>query len=441
MLLTRRGILALAGFGVSDVLSGCFGSSDDGTAASSNGDGGGGGGNGGDSGGGGTSTPNQTATTTPSLELTYPTLAQRTADIWAELDWFVDDYSNAIQGYISAVNQVLTRLDQLDPSTGITQEQLDRVEASSAELVDYVESNIDPHFDVHPGLLRADNVYINNIRRAARRGDRDAQRSELSLARSFYRRMTSQPYIRNELSRRPIYDTLYSQLVASDSVERVFGLLYPERDFVSVAHPDKTESAPTDGVDQHEHEFPAGHVVYGHVHGHDQGHTLSDHENDPERRELYAYKDGGISILEDDVLWRNGLDDFEPLHEDIFGPIRHADRTNALYLTVNGLTQNFTELPIFVQRFGSPTAARDARKELTRKPNGIDGTEKLGGRQWDRFFYQLGDVTMYAFLIVAGEFVFVAIPNPDTWERRTDQFSRLSKTWLGVGEGTGGEDG
>ncbi|MFB6124145.1 MAG: hypothetical protein ABEJ78_11890 [Haloferacaceae archaeon] len=427
MFLTRRGVLALAGLGASGALSGCFGSGNDNPNASNGDD---------TSTPAATPTPTSTATPTPTPkpgpELEYPTLARRTSEVWAELDWFATEYASAMRSYVATVNELRTRLDELDVTTGISLDQVDGVQVESADLVDYVEKHLAPHFDVHPALLKADNVYVNNIRRGVRRGDREAQRSAVERARLFYQRVVSEPYIQNELSKRPIYDELYSKLLAPEAENHIFGLLYPDEGFLSVAHPDLTESTADDGVQQHTHEFPSGHVTYAHAHDHSLPHPLTDHRNDPEGRELYAYNDGSIAILEDTELWRGGLNYFEPLHGDVFAPVRHPDRAAAAYITINGMTSNFTSLPVYIQRFDSVAAARRARDELFRDPAGTSGTETLAERQWHRYFYQIGDVTMYAYLLTVGEFVLTAIPHPDSWERRTEEFGRLGGTWLGM---------
>lgn len=429
MPVTRRGVLAALAIAQSSLLGGCFGGSGDGSDDSPA-DGGGGGDGGSDATPTATSEPTTTATTTtPSV--TNPDLAASTTVLLDEFEWYRTEYEPTMQEFRRVANGVLGAADDISPSEDLTTDAAAEFEAATTAVADYVTENLDDHFAVDPALRTGDNVYARDFRRAVRRGDVDEQDSVLRRARLFYRRVASNEYIRNEFSRRPVYDTLYDMLIPNGSTASVVALAAADGGFVTWAHPDRTASTAADGVDRHTHEFPGGHRVFTHAHDHSSPHPVRDHTTEPETDSLYAYADGGVALLEDGKLWRERMDDYEPSATDIFGPVRSPNRSLGVYCFVAPIGDGFDATPLYVERFPTPDAAAAA---VAAGP-GVDGTTTFSGREWELVFYDRGGMTLYAYRIQAGATVVTASPSPTAWEHRPNWAAGLAQTWLGVQPG------
>jgi hypothetical protein len=427
MLVTRRGILATLALAQSNLLGGCFGGSDAGSDDPP--PDGGGGGDGSD----GTSTataeptaePTETATATP---VANADLAASTAALLDEFEWYRTEYEPTIVEFRRVANGVIGVIDDTAPSGDLTSDAVDDLEAATTAVADYAAENLVDHFAVDPALRTGDNVYVRDFRRAVRRGDVDAQDSVLGQARLFYSRVTSNEYIRNEFSRRPVYDALYDMLIPDGSTASIVALAAVDDEFTTWAHPDRTESTADDGVERHTHEFPSGHRVFTHAHTHSTPHPVRDHTNEPETDRLYAYTDGTVALLEDAELWRERMDDYEPSVTDVFGPVRSSDRSLGVYSFVAPIGDGFDATPLYLERFPTPDAAAAAVEAGPR----TDGTTTFAGREWDRVFYDRDGVTLYAYRVRVGATVVTASPSPTAWERRPNWAAGLGSTWLGV---------
>jgi len=429
MSLTRRGVLAAAALAQGSLLSGCFG--DDTTQAS-------------DSADGAASTERSTsdaATSTPSAaasETATPTatpvagadLATATANILSEFEWFRTEYDATITQFRIAVNRVLTVVTELEAAENRTEADVETLRAATTELAEFVQANLTDHFAVAPALRTGDNVYVSDLERGVSRGDRELQDQSLALARSFYRRITSNEYVSNELSQRPVYGPLYDMLIPGGATDRIVAIASEDGDFLTWAHPDLDESSADDGIDRHSHRFPSEHRVFTHAHSHSIDHRLSDHANEPagDRLYAYAYGGGGVALLVDGASYRNRLDDFEPAVTGLFDPVTSESHARGATVLIGTADEEWASTPVHVETFETVEAARDA----TRTTDAVrsEGVTSLAERDWERIFYDVDGTTIYAYRLRAGPAVFTALPSDVPWERRSEWGSGLAGTWL-----------
>lgn len=426
MSFTRRGVLAAVALAQSNLLGGCFGGGADGTRADSGSTGG--------SASTATTTPDPTTETPTSTATATPTpvanaeMAAATANVISEFEWFNTEYNPAITQFRVKANRVLTVLTELAAAENRTESDVATLRAATTELAEFVQSTLVPHFEVDAALRIPDNVYVRDFERGVRRSDREFQDAAISRARSFYRRVTTNEYVSNELSRRPVYGPLYDMLVPSGASDRIVALVSEDDDFLTLAHPDLDESTADDGIDQHTHEFPSGHRVFTHAHSHPPSHPVRDHTNEPRLNELYAYGDDGVSLLEDATSYRERLDDFEPALTGLFEPVKSSGRTTGVTLVFGTADAGWDSSPVYVEVFGSVDAARAVTEPTD--TIGSDGVTSLAGRQWERVFYDAAGTTIYAYRLRAGSAVITALPSDVPWERRPEWASGLAGTWL-----------
>jgi hypothetical protein len=427
MSFTRRGVLAAVALAQSNLLGGCFGGSDGTTADTDSTDGG--------------SAPTAEPTATPTAEPTatetatatpvaHADLAAATTNVLAEFEWFRTRYDRAILGFQRRVNGVFGVLDDLESTDRLTEADVTALREATTEVADYVRSTLADHFQVTPALRVGDNVFVRDLERGVTRDDENLQATAISRARVFYQRVISNPYLENEFSQRPVYGPLYDMLVPDGTSDRLLALVSAEDGFVTWAHPDRTESTATDGIDQHTHEYPSGHRTYTHAHAHTTSHSLTDHTNEPQYNELYAYGDDGVALLEDTASWRERLDDYEPVLTGLFGPVMSDDRESGVTVMVGRTDANFAAEPLYLERFATPEAARAAVAPAEDDPVTAEGTASFAGRRWDRVFYDLDGTTIYAYRFRAGSTVVTAVPSDIPWERRPEWASGLESTWL-----------
>jgi hypothetical protein len=428
MPVSRRSVLGAAALLQSNLLGGCFGGSDGTQAGTASDDGGG------DSGNDATATP--TPTTTPTATATpapRSPLAAATTDALAEYEWFRTEHAAAIQGFRSTVNGVIGVVEELEAAETRSRSAVEALRTAAADVADYVNGRLADHFVIDRALRVADNVYVRDFERAVARGDVGLQDSVLARTRAFYRRAVSRTYVEHEFSRRPIYGPLYETLVPGER-DRIVALTGVDDDFVTWAHPDRTESTADDGVAQHVHEFPGGYRTFVHAHEHSTAHRTRGHSNEPPYDRLYAYGDDGVALLQDTASWRERLDDFEPMLTGLFGPVQSPGRTLGVYAFVGGVDESFTDCPLYVEQFDSASAARSA---LVTSEGGsgdvvTEGTETFANREWTRVLYDLDGTTVYAYRIRAGPTVVTTLPSDVPWENRGDWTVGLGPTWIGA---------
>jgi len=424
MSFTRRGVIAVVALAQSNLLGGCFGGAD-GTQA--------GNGSAGDDASATTATPESTTGEPTATATETPTpvanagMAAATTNVLSEFEWFHSEYDTAITQFRVAVNRVYTVLTEIEEAETRTESDVTALRTATTDLAEFVQSNLVDHFEVDPALRMGNNVHVRNVERGVSRGDREYQNSAISRAKSFYQRVISNPYVSNELSRRPVYGPLYDALVPSGS-DRIVALVSEDDDFVTWAHPDLDDSTADDGIDRHTHEFPSGHRVFTHAHDHPTSHPLRDHTNEPELNRLYAYGDDGVSILFDAESYRERLDDFDPTLTGLFGPVKSDGRTTGVTLMIGSVGPAWDAVPVYVEAFDSVDAARAVTESTD--VVGSEGVMSLAGRNWERVFYDAADTTIYAYRLRAGRAVITAIPSDVPWERRPEWAAGLRGTWL-----------
>jgi hypothetical protein len=430
MSFTRRGVLAAVALAQSNLLGGCFGGDANGTRA----------------GGGATDGSDATATATPEPTPSEPTatgtptpeptptpvanagVATATTDALAEYEWFKSEYRPTITQFRVTVNRVLTVLTEITSVENRTDSEVDAFRTASTDLAEFVRENLTDHFAVDAALRIGNNVHVRDFERGVTRNDREFQDAALSRAKSFYRRVTSNEYVSNELSRRPVYGPLYDMLVPSGATDRIVALVDADADFVTWAHPDLDDSTADDGIARHTHEFPSGHRVFTHAHDHPTTHPVRDHTNEPRLNELYAYGDGGVALLVDGTSYRERLDDFRPALTGLFGPVKSDARASGVTLMIGTVGAGWDSSPVYVEGFDTVDAARAATESTD--PVGSDGVTSLAGRDWERVFYDAAGTTIYAYRLRAGSAVVTALPSGVPWERRPEWAAGLDGTWL-----------
>ncbi|AXG07500.1 hypothetical protein DU500_14290 [Haloplanus rubicundus] len=428
MSFTRRGVLAAVALAQSNLLGGCFGGTD-GTQAGS-----------GSTGGADptatatpeptTGEPTATATETPTpTPVANADMAAATTNVLSEFEWFRSEYDTTLTQFRIAVNRVYTVLTEIEDAETRTESDVTALRTATTDLAEFVQANLVDHFAVDPALRTGNNVYVRDLERGVSRDDREFQNTAISRAKSFYQRVISNPYISNELSRRPVYGPLYDMLVPGGS-DRIVALVSEDDDFVTWAHPDLDDSTADDGIDRHTHEFPSGHRTFTHAHPHSTPHPLRDHTNEPELNRLYAYGDDGVSILVDGESHRERLDDFEPALTGLFGPVKSDGRTTGVTLMIGTVGPAWDAVPVYVEAFDSVDAAQAVTESTD--PVGSEGVMSLAGRNWERVFYDAAGTTIYAYRLRAGRAVITALPADVPWERRPEWAADLRGTWLAV---------
>jgi hypothetical protein len=428
--LSRRRLLALGGAGLAGGLSGCSTGSNSDTARP------GGGGNGGN--GGDTATPTPSATTSPGPELRYPAFAERTARIADGIVWHATRWDPTMGEVRSHANRVVSAVLSMQEADTITASDIDALEERTTEMATYLREAVVPHYTVpDEAVLTGDNVLVQQLRIASQRGDTESQRSQLRQITSLYEKYTQSYFLENAFPNGPIQAKLFGDLAAGEGTSAVFGVFHPASRFVeTVTSETSTPTASDDGVPQHTHEFPSGHVVVAHAHPHGGTHDLGQHENEPVTRQLYAYRNGQFDILQDTNAELPNLTAFEPHLIDVFRSVSVPDRReDVVYASVNDPVADFVALPLQIQQFDSAATAAEAVDFLLTSDISQEGTTSVAGREWRRIFYTQQGTNIYAFLLQTGSCVITLFPEPVAWGERVDWPGPFGTTWVVGGDG------
>ena len=436
----RRRLLAAGAAGLVG-LAGCSGGGNDESAGA------GGGGGGDDDSPSPTPTPtptpagNATATTTPGPSYELPALVDRTRAIADGIAWHATEWGPAMARLRTLTQRVAGTAEALLNADTVTENDVATVAERTTAVAEYLADEIQPHYPVSRPVRDGNNVHVQQLKVASRRGDVRRRDDALRRLRRIYTNYSDPEFHERVFTNGPITAKLYDDLGASDDV--VYGIFHPPSGFVEVVHADDTPDDPaTDGVPAHVHEFPSGHVTIAHVHGRSGPHGLGDHENEPRSRRLYAYRNGVIDVLEDTRLERRQFDDFEPALTGLFGSVGLPDRrTDVAYVTVNRRSADFAALPAQIQTFDGVETAAEGVSFLLDTDVFQDGTERVDGRTWRRIYYTQQGTTVYAFLLRAGPYVLTVFPESVPWGQRVDwPDGPFSPTWLWTTGGDGGEE-
>lgn len=422
--LTRRRLLALGGAGLAGGLSGCSSGSDANTAPPPSG-----------GGADGTPTPTATPTTTESgPDLRYPDFADRTARVADGIVWHATRWTRVMSEVRVHANRVIGVVEKLQAADTITENDLAGLKRRTTDMADYLQEAVVPHYAVpDESLLNGNNVYVQQLKIASRRGDSGAQDSKLRRIHTVYRNYGRRSFLERAFPNGPIHAKLYEDIGGSGAV---YGAFHPPSGFVVALTADTMPEETDDGVPQHVHQFPSGHVVVAHAHSHDGTHSLDDHENEPKTRRLYAYRDGQFDILHDTNPEVPKIVDFEPELIDVFESVSVPDRReDVVYATVNDPTADFVHLPLQIQRFDSVTTARETVEFLLSADVFEEGTAAVAGREWRRIYYTQQETNIYAFLLRTGSYVVTLFPEPVAWGERVDWPGPFENTWVYAGDG------
>lgn len=427
--LSRRRLLALGGAGIAGALSGCS----EGTEPATEGSNGGGNGNGG---GDGTGSPTPTATTQPGPELRYPDFADRTAGVVDGIVWHATQRDPTMTQVRVRANRVIGAVKSMRESDTITENDIAELERRTTEMAEYVREAVVPYYPVPDGaVLNGNNALVQQLKLASQRGDTEGQRTQLRRIGALYAKYGDRTFLDSTFPNGPIHAKLFGDVAASAEGDGVFGVFHPASGFVEPVTRDKNADDKTDdGVPQHVHEFPSGHVVIAHAHEHKGGHNLGDHDNEPATRQLYAYRNGQFDIMQDTNAERQILTDFEPHMPDVFRSVSVPDRrSDVVYVTVNAPTRDFVDLPLQIQVFDSVATAAETVDFLLSADVFQEGTTDVAGREWRRIYYTQQDTNVYAFLLQTGPHVITVFPEPVTWEDRVDWPGPFTLSWIAAG--------
>ncbi|MFB6282304.1 MAG: hypothetical protein ABEH40_09820 [Haloferacaceae archaeon] len=428
--LSRRRLLALGGTGLVGALSGCSDGSEPATEPADDGGG---------SGGTETPTPTPTATTEPGPEIEHPGFADRTGRVANGIVWHATEWGRTMSQVRVRANRVLGQVESLRSADPITENGIAALETAATEMADFLREAVVPHYEIpDESVLNGNNVLIQQLKVASRRGDREGQRTQLRRIELLYRKYAQRSFLETAFRNGPIHAKLLDAVAANAGA--LFGAFHPASGFVELVTADKAPDSPDDGVPQHVHEFPSGHIVVAHAHSSDTGHNIGNHANEPTTRQLYAYRNGQFDILQDTNAEVPDVSLFEPHLIDVFGSVNVPDRReDVVYVSVNDPVADFLALPLQIQLFDSVGTAAETVEFLLSADVFQEGTATVGGREWRRIYYTQQGTNIYAFLLQTGSYLVTVFPEPVPWEERVDWPGPFANAWITGGGGSGGD--
>lgn len=317
-------------------------------------------------------TEEQTTTTPPA-----PALAQETAAIVDEIQWFASSYPHVLERYLSRCDQAIATIQQVKRSSTLTEPQLQKVRDASNRAAAYFDRNLEPHFDVYgpvPG------PHLEEISTFAKRGDIDRAHAELEELLGHFQDVSSTLFVQRELSRDPIHDTLYNRLATNRAGRALFGFIEHTSSWKGWAYPTTPENY--------------SQYTWNAV-------------NADTRREM--------------------------------GPVMFPDeRADVVSITVNEVLStlrwekdSLPSVPVLVQRYASRDAARRAYDAVVDSTVTVESQTTFGRATWDAgYYYYNGDIT-YAYLLQVGSFLLSMAPSTTPWNERPPTEQRvLERSWL-----------
>ncbi|MFB6160138.1 MAG: hypothetical protein ABEJ61_03070 [Haloferacaceae archaeon] len=427
--LTRRRLIAAGTAGIAGALAGCSDTSP--TPPGAGNESGSGGGN------GGTATPTPTATT-KGPQIDYPDLAKATETIVDSIVWHATSYDQVMTQLRVYGGQISALANDLRAAESVTQNDLEQLESRTTGMATYVGANVQPYYPVTGAVLDGNNTYVQQVKLAAERGDPGALDTALQRLADFYGNYGRRSFIEEQFPNGPIYQKLFDRIRRGKGAKNaVFGVFHPASGFHTACYRDTTPEDPSsDGVPQHVHEWPSGHVVVTHTHGHDPTHSLQAHLNEPRSRKLIAYRDGQFDLLADDDAGNPRVLAYSVERADIFGPVNlPAERSDVVYLTVNEKTTDFDQSVVQIQTFESVGKATAAVESLLSADVFEQGTyplveDKNYRLDLSRIYYSHQGSTFYAYLLRVGRFVVTFSPSETEWGSRTDWPDEVASTWF-----------
>lgn len=328
-----------------------------------------------------TSTPTEEPTTTDEPPTTttppVPALDRRTSAIAAEIDWFGSRYPPTLDRYHSLCDQAIATIEQVRRSSTLTDPQLQKVRTASRGAADFFDVELEPHFDVYgpvPG------PHLEEISRFARRGDIDRAHEELAELLTHFKQVSSALFVNAELSRNPITDRLYDLLTVGSDPRLLVGFRQHTTRFEGWAYP----RIPSDFS-----------------------------------KLTYAGRNAD--------------------HRTVTAPTTTPDRrTDLVSMTLNRVPasvrwerDSMPAVPLLLQQFESPDAARDAYEDVVETAVSVESNTTVGETTWDDvYYYHDGDI-WYAYLRLVGSTVLTLAPSRTPWdERASTEAAILQRSWL-----------
>lgn len=431
--LTRRRLIAAGTAGLAGALAGCSDTSPTPT------DGGNGSGSGGGSGGNGKkTTAKPTPTTTKGPQLDFPDLAKATETIVDSVAWHATSYTQVMTQLRVHGGQVSGFGKTLREAESVTENDLQELESKTTAMAEFVRTNVQPYYPVSDAVIDGNNTYVQQVKLAAQRGDPSALDAALQRLVDFYANYGRRSFTEAQFPNGPIHQKLFDRLRRGGKTDNaIFGVFHPPSGFYTACHRDARPDEDTeDGVPQHVHEWPSGHVVVTHTHQHDAGHSLQAHLNEPRNRKILAYRDGQFDILSDDDPGNPRVLAYSVHLSDIFGPVSLPDeRDDVVYVTVNEPTPDFDESVLQIQTFESVDAAKAAVETLLSADVFEQGTFPLVNAKdyrldLRRIYYSHQGTTFYAFLLQVGRSVVTFAPNDREWGSKIEWPGEIAFTWF-----------
>ncbi|MFB6167799.1 MAG: hypothetical protein ABEJ43_03015 [Haloferacaceae archaeon] len=452
--ISRRRALATGATGLLVALAGCSDESgDDGSDGSD-------GGSGSPDGSDGTATPTPaatatpTATATPGPQLRYPELAAQTRLVTENVVWLGAERDRAMTRLRTLANGAVGVARELRGASSVTQSGITRLEDATTAVAEFVRQNVQPYFPVQEAVTKGNNVYVQQVKLAAGRGDTRALDEALGRLQTFYGNYTKRAYFESQFPNDVVHARLYDRMTRDDSKKMAFGLFHPKSGYVAVSHADlEPDDIDANGVPHHTHTWGDTHLVTAHVHDHPDLHSTRDHQNEPADRLVYAYNrsTGGFDILTDGKPDQQRMDAYVVDRTDIFGPVRLPDRhLDEAFVTVSRTDtekidgepvphgRNFGDnVPIHLQRFESAEATRAAVEDLLAANVFEQGTTRIranddeNARDWRRVYYARDGDSLYAYMLDLGAMLVTVAPGQTEWGSRADWPGPVRDCWLG----------
>lgn len=323
-------------------------------------------------------------------------LADRTAAVVAEIDWFAREYPSAIQTYQAAMRRGARRAERLRNSGGVTPTQAQSLQTTFDGIVQTVRGALAPHFPIHRGIRERTETHTATVLRFARRNDTDRVNEELQRLAAFSAGYASDVFVAESLSRVPVLNRLIEQLRAGPFDRRrplLFRVLHDTAGFRSYAYQLQSFGR----YDLFKPGYNGGFI--------DRFDELFLAVDAPARRTDRYY----LSVFEGE------------------GPVERPFDSRA---PVPGRNQI-----ISIQQYPDAAAAAGAYQRV-RDRDGIrldqfrEEPYRLGDSRWDRVYYPFEGDVLYTLVTTAGRFLLTIGPGRTAWEERLGWDRLLDRTFL-----------
>lgn len=322
-------------------------------------------------------TTEEPTTDDPSSEPSTSELAAETAAIADEIDWFAIQYEPTVDRYLAICDQAIATIEQVSRSSTLTETQLEKVRAATMRASAYFDANLEPHFDVYGPVPEP---HLAEITTFARRGDIDRAHEELQELLDHFESVSNALFVQRRLARDPVQDTLWDMLAQPNDANVLFGFQQHSTRYTDWAYSTK-----------------------------------------PTQYSKYT--------------WAGVNDD----HRTICGPTTNPDRRIDVFSITLNLVPNriqwerdsMPHVPLLVQRYDSPTAARDAYDAMLETTVTVESRTTMGRADWDESYYYYDGDIQYAYLRQDGSFVLSLAPSQTPWDERPEtERDVLKRTWI-----------